>query len=84
MRLRQSSAPIPRAPLAASEGHGIFDSGVTFGIDRLALECAVVGARRITCEVNDGSGALRIEARVGTGSAQRDGKSACLTSSSTG
>ena len=74
----------PARPLAASEGHGIFDLGVTFGVDLLALECVVVGARRITCEVNDVCGALRREARVGTRSAQRDGKSVCLTSSSIG
>ena len=49
-----------------------------FTVDRLALECAVVGARRIDSEVNAGGGALRCEACVGTGSEGRDRKSARL------
>ena len=74
----------PRQFLAVRQDHRIVDFGVTFSVDRLALECAVVGARRIAGEVNAGGGALRHEARVGTGRAGRDGKSACLTSSSIG
>jgi len=49
-----------------------------FTVDRLALECAVVGARRIDSEVNAAGGALRCEACVGTGSEGRDRKSARL------
>ena len=64
--------------LPARQGHGMVDFGDAFTVNQLALECAVVGARRIACEVNAGGGALRREARVCTGIAGRDGKSARL------